>query len=94
MKHTPWFEGEIKPQRVGVYRHRRKAHEHVTNRTPKTVQRFNLWDGQAWRTEARSIEDRLQGRDISAYQDVEWQGLTEEEAAEEARLRAEASCLS
>ena len=92
MKHTPWFEGELKPQRVGVYRRRRKQHEHVTNRIPKTVHRFNLWDGAAWRCEGRTIEDAYKAEDVSAYQDCEWQGLTEEEAAEEARLRGEAAC--
>lgn len=94
MKHTPWFEGQLRPQRVGVYRRRRQVHQHVANQPIKHVQRYALRDGAAWRTEGKTIEDANKAEDVSAYQELPWQGLTEEEAAEEARLRAEATCLS
>jgi hypothetical protein len=92
MKHTPWFEGESKPVRVGVFRRRRKLHQHIPSQRGDTVHRYALWDGSAWRTEARTIEDAYKAEDVSAYQSLDWQGLTEAEAAEEARLREEAAC--
>jgi hypothetical protein len=91
VKHTPWFEGEIKPIRVGVYRRRRVPFAHIPSQQKTAVHRFALFDGTNWRTEARTIEDAYKAdpADISAYQDLPWQGLTEDEAREEARLLQE-----
>lgn len=94
MKHTPWFEGELKPARPGVYRRRRVPFAHVPSQQKPRQSRYALFDGVAWRTEARTIEDACKAEDVSAYQALEWQGLKEAEAVEAARLLREVACLS
>ena len=96
MQMTPWFEGEVKPIRVGVYRRRRYPHQHVANKPATRIQRFAYFDGQHWYPEHKSVKaalqhgiDALGTDDVSAYQECEWQGLTEAEAAEAEAARVE-----
>lgn len=66
MTETPWFPGHIKPVHFGVYK-RRDSVGHVT---------FSKWRG-FWCVARARAEDAAEENDLSAWQDLEWRGLTE-----------------
>lgn len=86
-KHTPWFEGQIKPTRVGVYRTRREPYAHIPSQRARAGRvRFNYFDGHVWYPGYPTAEEayrkglkHVEAHDPGAYQDLEWQGLTEAE---------------
>lgn len=74
---TPWFESTTKPSRVGVYLTRIL---HISGRA--TYQR---WDGRRWGCFTWTAEDAAlpsSASTQSAYQYVQWCGLSSDPAAQ------------
>ena len=69
MKTTPWFPGDVKPVRVGVYERRGQSRNRL----------FSNWNGVAWGILAVCpfTAARLGERIRSNYQRLKWRGLTE-----------------
>jgi hypothetical protein len=63
---TPWYPGDVKPVRVGVYE--RKSHTGT----------FSYWDGKRWGMGAHFARQAANDRDPSAFQREPWRGLTKE----------------
>ena len=70
-KYTPWFSGDVKPARVGVY-------QRLYFTAPKPV--YCHWDGANWGmpeiNRARYAPTTNAGG-ISGHQNKPWRGLTE-----------------
>jgi len=65
-KLTPWFSGDVKPARVGVY-------ERIP--TPETYP-YAYWNGRVWMCSAITERDAKNHRDISSsHQHDKWRGL-------------------
>lgn len=69
MKLTPWFEGDVKPHRIGVY-------ERGMNGCP-LPHPFYFWDGQYWRGMGETTVEKIVGQNISVFQKIQWRGLAE-----------------
>jgi hypothetical protein len=67
-KLTPWFPGDVKPARVGVYE----------KDLDDGVFKFSLWDGRKWRFCRESVGSALRQRERSAWQWANWRGLASE----------------
>lgn len=66
-KLTPWYPGDVKPVRIGVYRR-----EYPNQKLP----RYCLWDGARWHWCAATTQDAEgEGEYISANQNLRWRGL-------------------
>lgn len=68
---TPWYSGNIKPVRDGVYQ-RLYAADHV---------QYCLFKGEKWGLSGSSVEDALEEINVlnsSWYQDLKWRGLSEQ----------------
>ena len=68
MKTTPWFPGDVKPVRVGVYQR------------GGGVRPFSYWNGLYWCCSAMSpknAEDMGRRKLQSIFQAIKWRGLTE-----------------
>ena len=71
MKTTPWFPGDVKPVRAGVY-----ERPHPDSQVPV----FSYWNGSFWCAYSPSIEHAVRcGLNCigSLSQDLEWRGLAE-----------------
>jgi putative component of toxin-antitoxin plasmid stabilization module len=63
---TPWYPGDVKPVRWGVYE----------RRTPVGI-RYSLWDGEQWKYWHRTPMLALCCKTASNHQhDLAWRGLT------------------
>lgn len=69
VKPTPWFPGESKPVRKGVY-------QRMYNKNPKDI-RYCFWDGQLWRVGYMNIEDSADWycRGFAHDQKLPWRGI-------------------
>jgi hypothetical protein len=68
MNPTPWFPGEVKPVREGVY-------QRVYNRDFKDL-RYCFWDGQLWRVGYKTIEESAEYiRGFAHSQKLPWRGI-------------------
>lgn len=66
-KLTPWFPGEVKPVRRGVY-----ERFTPTESTPT----FQHWNGEFWGFRGSCIDDAAHGIDKSVFQfEHKWRGL-------------------
>ena len=63
---TQWFEGCLKPKRVGVYQRMYLPHTDVL---------FCFFDGDEWRTNGISPCDAATKKFGSLWQDEPWRGL-------------------
>lgn len=67
-KVTPWLEGDLKPQREGVYERRSRPGA------------YSCWNGKSWNEDAPTpFEAALETR-LSHYQGTQWRGLAEPSA--------------
>jgi hypothetical protein len=67
-KLTPWFPGDAKPYRPGVYERRGFG-----------TCRFSLWDGSMWRWSYDSVSQAASASRVRARrQNCDWRGLAEE----------------
>lgn len=67
---TPWFPGNVKPARPGVYQ-----------RKLSWGTRYAKWDGRVWLGYYYEPYSAAVGNHISAYQlsrDIEWRGLAKD----------------
>ncbi len=66
-KLTPWFSGDQKPVRKGVYQRVAGSDVHI----------FNYFNGSKWCVgHSRSIEGAHKNRkDVSGIQDIPWRGV-------------------
>lgn len=64
MKLTPWFDGSVKPVRVGVYELDYRDEDHAS----RTF--YTAWDGLVWRY--------LESGDVAYAQDRNWRGLAQQ----------------
>jgi hypothetical protein len=70
---TPWFDGDVKPARVGVYERR------YPNPNPN---RYSYWNGLWWMFSGATIEGAASvERTVSTCQDAAWRGLAEDPTA-------------
>ncbi len=71
MKLTPWFTGDQKPVRVGVYQRKNSRHEQYV-----TATHYSYWDGAEW---CASAHDTLLAKSYCAYaslsQNLPWRGV-------------------
>jgi hypothetical protein len=69
---TPWFPGNVRPVRVGVYERRQPSKWCSTQ--------YSYWDGQHWGGSHSMPSDAYDyGRhSASLMQSVAWRGLTKE----------------
>lgn len=68
VKPTPWFPGESKPVREGVY-------QRMYNKNPKDI-RYCSWDGELWRVGYTDIESSANFRRGFAHeQKLPWRGI-------------------
>lgn len=68
MKKTPWFDGGIRPARMGVYE--RKHGDGVM---------YSYWDGGRWCYSMYTAAGTLQYRHLmSKQQELPWRGLAKE----------------
>lgn len=66
---TPWFPGDVKPVRVGVY-------ERALCATP-----WSCWDGVHWMLPGRTPDEAMKHYDRpSASQEKPWRGLAADPA--------------
>lgn len=66
-KLTPWFPGDVKPVRPGVY-----------ERKVVVLRRYySRWTGSRWLTIEDSAQRAAQSNYQSMYQDLPWRGLAE-----------------
>lgn len=74
-KLTPWFKGDVKPARKGVYQREYGA-------GCRTDIRFSYWDGARWRwpskESAETASDHWRCRPPSAIVNLRWRGLASE----------------
>lgn len=70
IKETPYFDGKVKPHRIGVYRRK------VSKYNDRTI--FSMWDGRNWLYGSSSPEGAARQRMVSAYQRLPWCGLPED----------------
>ena len=71
MKTTPWFPGDVKPVRVGVY--------HRAGRV-RGQYLFSYWNGDYWcclAVDAGRAAALGRSRISSTFQRIKWRGLTE-----------------
>lgn len=70
IKLTPWFPGDVKPVRPGVYQ------QLSGNRDEFGYQR---WDGRRWCLWCRKADDAARSRLVAAsgFQNDPWRGLAE-----------------
>ena len=68
-KKTPWFDGSVKPVRVGVYQ-RRYSNGLIL---------YSLWDGARWMLNAETANEAAgtgaRWKDASPHQFIPWRGL-------------------
>lgn len=65
---TPWFNGQIKPVRPGVYE------REFPNRAL-----YAEWTGVQWLCARLSVKGAIKERDVSLQQDtIHWRGLAQE----------------
>ena len=67
MKKTPWFPGNVKPSRPGVYE----------RKFGQLGLRFSKFDGNVWLSPAPFVEMAERSTSISGYQSDPWRGLAE-----------------
>ena len=71
---TDWFDGAVKPIRIGVY-----------ETLPENRTSFQHWDGKQWGFCAMSPESALTGIGAAShYQSPKWRGLAEDPSAAKA----------
>ena len=70
---TPWFNPEIKPARIGIYKTKFKFHS-----LDLSLAGYSYWDGKRWSHQASEIiwVNPLQKR--GAAQKKMWRGLAKE----------------
>lgn len=67
---TPWFDGKVKPVRVGAYE-RRIGHGHTTE--------FAYWNGDKWTGYAGSPEGALSRIGMyCSWQEDQWRGIVKQ----------------
>jgi hypothetical protein len=69
MKVTPWFDGSVKPVRVGVYQRCAPLGFGVT---------FSMWTGKRWNFSAPSVEEAAIEEARSFVKDAHWRGLAQQ----------------
>lgn len=74
-KLTPWFPGDVKPARPGVYQRSLDpcAPIHVA-----PLACYCMWDGKFWMVYENTPEEAAECRIRSAYQHEWWRGLAEQ----------------
>ena len=76
---TPWFPGDVKPARVGVYQ---------TDGMTGDMECFQLWTGEGWGfcsfTAREADEARMYG--LSGSQKPKWRGLAKKPATKDAEV--------
>lgn len=60
---TDWFDGDLVPRHVGVYKRAYPAGP------------YSCWDARQWRLDAATPGDAARQLEPSAYQQVRWRGL-------------------
>lgn len=73
-KLTPWFSGDVKPARSGVY-----------VRDLGFAVLYAMWNDAAWLDGRRSAEDTRYVTTVSAYQNAPWRGLAHDPNGEPKR---------
>jgi hypothetical protein len=73
---TPWFSGDVKPLRVGVYE-RDDTGTCMENGKPN----FSMWDGLKWRSSRWEIAGADEERTPSYEQELPWRGLASDPSA-------------
>lgn len=74
LKLTPWFSGDEKPVRVGVYQ-RNYAHP---NKKTGTV--FNYWNGICWGIYGTTVNEAIKyGYINSDFKKLPWRGVLKNE---------------
>lgn len=64
---TPWFPGDVKPVRPGVYE---------TDARGSRLRCFQHWNGRFWGMACKTLDGaELYADDSSNYQDDKWRGL-------------------
>lgn len=69
MKRTPWFSGDVKPARPGVY-----EREYLFAGV-----KFCLWSGREWKRPAETAAVAGTNRRRSFQQELYWRGLTKKQ---------------
>lgn len=76
-KETPWYDGKVKPVRVGVYKRRSKGSGEIT---------YSKWNGRWWLNSTLIVNDADKQAFHSIFQRRQWCGLAEDPyAGEDAR---------
>lgn len=76
-KLTPWFQGDVKPARVGVYT-RDDSDTDCDNGLPA----YSHWNGSRWGHLCGSKDIAQRNVDyVSAYQSLPWRGLASDPKA-------------
>lgn len=71
-KLTPWFPGDVKPARPGVYKRKRPV-------GLRAFGCFSYWDGRRWRMSSSSLKEAgTLPRTPSLFQQLPWRGLTQD----------------
>jgi hypothetical protein len=69
-KLTPWFDGSVRPERVGLYQRENRVFKHVD---------YSYWNGVFWGGWAEQKQSALNNCGTrSSAQDFRWRGLAQE----------------
>ena len=71
-KLTPWFPGDVKPVREGVYE---RMYDEDSSRE---VLLCNFKNGEWYAFGNKTPEDALRSKITSSFQNLKWRGLTKE----------------
>lgn len=67
---TPWFDGKVKPMRVGVYERR------IAENYPED---FAYWNGERWTGMGETLESAYADRKGYTYfQEDQWRGIVKQ----------------
>ena len=69
-KKTPWFDGDVKPMRVGVY-----ERDDSATWLGDGSEAFSFWDGHYWMALSLDIDSANSRNYPSQFQLLPWRGL-------------------
>jgi hypothetical protein len=72
---TDWFDGKIKPVRVGVYEQGTEQYGQLSNKKHITGGVFSYWDGKVWRGMETNIKYLYKDNIKCVFQEEPWRGL-------------------
>lgn len=72
LKLTPWYKGNQKPKRVGVYQRDYGEGRHLAGDLV-----YSMWNGEEWLSYGETPEIAASKRYPSADQSADWRGLAE-----------------